>query len=337
MALSGAVVEANSGCWLTYSAPILFDQEGTTTAVYRSLDIAGNSEAVQTTTVSLDSVLPTTTASLIDFGEGVTVTLTAVDTTSGLDTTFYRLDAGSWQTYDQPILLTAGITVTVEFYSLDIAGNQEAVNTQIVPTTDTIAPTTTAVLSPTAISGWHRTPVSVSLAATDGLSGVVATYYRLNHGLWQTYLDPFTLTTDGTYQLDYYSQDVVGNVEMSQTLIIQIDQVSPQSAVTSAPTAVDIGPIPITWSASDSGSGIEMVYLWVQFDMGSWTLSSLSQDSNNGEFEFLPGQGEGTYCFQTQAIDVAGNEQTAPEGSGEHCTIYSTDMSFVIYLPLITK
>ncbi|CAG7644615.1 hypothetical protein PAECIP111802_03332 [Paenibacillus allorhizosphaerae] len=57
---------------------------------------------------------------------GLTATMTATDSGSGVSITKYRLNrSGSWVMYTSPLLLFAASTQTVEFYSIDHAGNQE--------------------------------------------------------------------------------------------------------------------------------------------------------------------------------------------------------------------
>src|SRR6202021_3974929 len=73
-------------------------------------------------------------------------------------------------------------TESVKFYSIDTAGNAEAVNTQAIQIqADTTAPTTSITCNGAACStGWYKTsPVTVTLTAADnaGGSGVAATYY----------------------------------------------------------------------------------------------------------------------------------------------------------------
>lgn len=116
------------GAWLTYTAPFVLATEGETVIAYRSADLAGNIEAVQTHTVSIDSLPPTTALHLPPptlsgwYTAVVTVTLTAVDLTSGLDTIFYQLNGGSWQPYAGPVLLADNGEYVLAFYSVDVAG-----------------------------------------------------------------------------------------------------------------------------------------------------------------------------------------------------------------------
>jgi hypothetical protein len=56
----------------------------------------------------------------------VTVTLTATDDSSGVNYTMYKIDGGTWETYDAaPFVVSGNGEHTVAFYSVDIAGNEE--------------------------------------------------------------------------------------------------------------------------------------------------------------------------------------------------------------------
>lgn len=57
----------------------------------------------------------------------VTVTLIASDEGSGVDVTYYKVDAGSWVEYTAAFLVTEDGTHTISYYSTDVAGNSEPV------------------------------------------------------------------------------------------------------------------------------------------------------------------------------------------------------------------
>jgi Ca2+-binding RTX toxin-like protein len=106
-----------------------FDQ--TTTVKWIAEDIRGNMSPVQSATFVVDTVAPTTNATLSPDqvnGEYVqpTVTLDAVDAGgAGVDTTEYRLDGGDWVTYSAPFKVTTLGDHTLEYRSTDKVGNVE--------------------------------------------------------------------------------------------------------------------------------------------------------------------------------------------------------------------
>ncbi len=82
-------------------------------------------------TTSVDTAAPITTISF--FGDKVGTSysgaaafeLTSTDPVSGVNSTMYRIDSGSWKTYTGPVGLSATGSHTVEYYSTDNAGNRE--------------------------------------------------------------------------------------------------------------------------------------------------------------------------------------------------------------------
>src|SRR6266498_2786793 len=136
-----------------------------TTVKFRSWDYAGNVEAVGSQLIQAtpppDTTAPNTTiacnGSACDpagYAGSVTVTLSASDGSGwGVAKTFYTTDGStptqSSPVYTGPFQLSQPATVTVKFFSTDIAGNVEAVNTQQIK-----------VLPP---------PTTVSLTFDDGL------------------------------------------------------------------------------------------------------------------------------------------------------------------------
>lgn len=65
--------------------------------------------------------------------------------------------------------------------------------------------------------------VTVTLVADDGGgSGIAATYYRVDSGAWQTYTAAFTVASPGSHSVAFYSTDLAGNVEQTQTAELTI-------------------------------------------------------------------------------------------------------------------
>ncbi len=84
----------------------------------------------------LDTTPPITTCTLTGEMEGdvyvseVTVTLTAIDSQSGVNYTMYKLDDGAWTIYTAPFVVADEGAHTLLYYSMDNAGNQETEKTK---------------------------------------------------------------------------------------------------------------------------------------------------------------------------------------------------------------
>ncbi len=101
---------------------------------------------------------------------------------------------------------------------------------------DTTPPVTTHSLDPSepdGLNGWYVNDVYVTLTATDDISGVNVTYYRIDDGEWIVYIKPFTLSEEGDdILIEYYSVDYAGNVEDMKSFSVDIDQTEPDIALT---------------------------------------------------------------------------------------------------------
>ncbi len=97
-----------------------------------------------------------------------------------------------------------------------------------IPLIDEDPPVTTATVSPTqpqGADGWYRSPVTVTLTATDGegaVAGVATTEYAIDGGAWQAYSGPFTVAGFGAHTVAYRSTDAVGNVETPKQITFRI-------------------------------------------------------------------------------------------------------------------
>ena len=77
---------------------------------------------------------------------------------------------------------------------------------------------------PDSRSAWQNSPVTVTLSATDDLVGVDYTLFAIDGAQVQTYTAPFDVSGDGTHTVEYWSVDVVGNVESVNSEDLHIDE-----------------------------------------------------------------------------------------------------------------
>jgi hypothetical protein len=113
----------NNGTWTTYTAPIVIASDGEYTLDFRSVDNNAQTEATQTINIRIDTVAPTATAVV----SGDEVSLSGTDAGSGIASMMYRVDNGTWMTYTGVITITGAGTHVVEFYAIDVAGNEQSI------------------------------------------------------------------------------------------------------------------------------------------------------------------------------------------------------------------
>lgn len=127
----------DDGSWNTYAIPFTVTTDGEHTIEYYSIGNAGNEESKKSVNFKIDKTAPTTSHSLDPsepngengwYTSNVTVTLTSTDATSGVDYTEYRIDSGSWEKYTNAFTVSEDGNHTIDYYSVDNAGNDESVN-----------------------------------------------------------------------------------------------------------------------------------------------------------------------------------------------------------------
>ncbi|HIQ05517.1 MAG TPA: hypothetical protein EYH31_07440, partial [Anaerolineae bacterium] len=239
----------------------------------------------------------------------VTVTLTAVDATSGLSAIAYRLDSGAWITEDMGGAATGQVDLsisadgqhTLEAQGLDRAGNV----THVSPVTvgiDQTPPTTDYALTGTlGPGGWYTDLVTIDLLPTDAASGVAASFYRLDDGPWVQGAH-IELSEDGRREVRFYSVDAAGNVEASQSVTVPVDRFPPSTAYLILGTPGDgiwfRSPVTVELQPDDAGSGV--VSTFYQVDGGAW---------QPGTHFSITADGEHTIAFYS--VDAIGHVETA--------------------------
>ncbi|MFC5451635.1 OmpL47-type beta-barrel domain-containing protein [Paenibacillus aestuarii] len=163
---------------------------------------------------------------------------------------------------------------------------------------------TTAVVAPSqpdGLNGWYINPVTVSLSATDNLSGVAKTEYSLDGGKeWKNYTGAIIFNQDNKYMMSYRSTDKAGNVEAPQTLSFNLDMIAPAITINGLvggtySDSVDMTP---TILLSDDLSGIDSSKSTVTLD-----TYGVEQDKPIPLYT-LP---LGSHSFIVTASDQAGN------------------------------
>jgi plastocyanin len=233
------------GAWQPYTTPVVVDQVGDHTVRYRAFDKAGNAAAEKSVTFSViapptdDRTPPETSATVggeknadgayIDMA---TVTVTASDTGSGVNTIEYAIGAGgAWQAYTAPVMVHQVGTHTVRYRATDKAGNvaaDKSVEFTVVaaPPQDTTAPVTGATVEGTKNSdGAYVGKAKVTVSATDeGGSGVAGIEYSLDAGPYLAYSAPVVVDRAGAHTVAYRASDRAGNT--SQPLSVSFTVVA---------------------------------------------------------------------------------------------------------------
>jgi len=198
---------------------------------------------------------------------------------------------------------------------------------------DTTPPTTTITYSgPSYVSGgvYVNSSTIFTISASDALTDIAATYYKIDTEAWKTYSGSFNLTAraDGNHTIRYYSVDVVSKTEAEKSLAIYLDNTPPSLEVES----VDIAPslttssITVSWTVSDGGSGLDHVeiriddedYVSVE-DETTYTFSDLK---------------DGAHTVYMRAVDNLGNVGAVDE-TGAIVDEISSEIAVQSYWPYL--
>jgi plastocyanin len=228
-----------TGSWLPYTAPVVIDRVGTHEVRYRAVDRAGNTAAEKSVGFTVvapptdDTTAPETSATVTgeknpqgDYVSMATVTVSASDTGSGVNTIEYALgDSGAWRPYTAPVMVHETGTHQVRYRATDRAGNVSAeknVGFTVVapPAEDRTPPVTGATVEGDRNSaGAYLRSAKVTVGATDhGGSGVAAVEYALDGGPYLAYTAPVVVDRAGTHTVAYRASDKAGNTAAARSV-----------------------------------------------------------------------------------------------------------------------
>jgi peptidoglycan/xylan/chitin deacetylase (PgdA/CDA1 family) len=255
-----------------YSGP--FSVSSTATVKFRAWDMAGNVEAAKSQLIQVDPSAPTSSIACGGaacssgwYTSPISVSLSATDTGSGVAAIRYTTD-GSTPTTASPLYsgpFSVSSTTTVKYRAWDVAGNAEATKSQVIQV-DSSSPDSSIGCNGSSCSGWYTSAVSVSLSATDTGSGVAAIRYTTD-GTDPTAASPLysgPVSVSSTTTVKYRAWDVAGNVEATNSQLIQLDSADPTSSIACNGSACSSGTytsaVSVSLSATDGGgSGVAAI------------------------------------------------------------------------------
>lgn len=262
---------------------VTLQQDGDHRLTAYGTDVAGNRSSQLSLSLPLDSTPPTTSALVTPtvaasgwYTAAVTGKLQAIDTASGVATTWLRIDDGAWQATKTFALPDNGI-YHLDFYSVDVATNVE-ITRSLAISLDRIAPgqPSLAFVEP---SGWTANN-SFALYWDNPVetSGVAGAYVYIGQGppvahqaRYFPQPDPWAPSglitgllapAEGEWPVWIWLRDVAGNANPASALqvgFLRFDATPPELTATVAGTTGSngwyTGPIDVTLTLRDAGSG----------------------------------------------------------------------------------
>ncbi len=179
----------------------------------------------------------------------VQVALEAKPQGSPVTGTFDSVDGGPMKPYTGPITVSGEGPHTVKEGSTDAAGETEVPNTVDI-NIDAVEPVTAGSVSGRQNSaGAYLDRATVTLTATDDLSGVAGISYSLDGAPAQAYKTPLSVSAPGPHTVAFFSEDLAGNVEAPKTLTFTV---SP-SVLTTFPAGLQMLSVPENFQAASQG------------------------------------------------------------------------------------
>lgn len=331
----------NDGDWSAWAQGNTFtlDQEGIYAIQHYAVDEAGHREAVQDMEgfIYVDLADPITQHTLAGtegqngwyVASPVAVVLLPSDSMSGVRETRYLVDGDIWRVWNgTPFTVSGEGLHTVEYYSLDIAGNEEAIKRFHVGI-DSQPPTMVGLPQVTPAETWHNRPDFVIswTSPPQEQSGVVGVYYkfndvpRANHDYDGFCLDTQIITRcanvappgEGRHGIAIWLSDMAGNIDYTTRRYlpdtIWYDATPPGTTVSAEGTGEGLwynSPVTLTFQATDPiPPGVNDVS-GVQVTSYSVGCGLVWQAGNQA---VITDEGRTTVCFRSR--DRAGNtEQT---------------------------
>jgi PKD repeat protein len=235
-----------------------------------------------------------------------TIALTATDDT-GVNATYYRINNGptlSVSANGQPLITSEGANNTLEYWSVDTAGNEELPHKSLTQIKlDKTTPTAWIQIN-NGSAYTNSTTVNLQLFAADAVSGVSQMRFSNDGGVWSSwepysYSKSWNLTAgDGAKNVFVQYKDLV-DLTVTAYQIITLDMTNPIANAGQNQT-VNTGDT-VNFNASNSTDNTGIVsYAWNFGDGATGTGITATHVYSN----------QGTYTATLTVEDAAGNRDT---------------------------
>ena len=311
------------GDWSIWTISILFSQSGSNTITVKAIDNAGNIQLV-TSSLTVDTTTPTApiitnsslttnnkTPKIVGTAEtGSTVKLFDSKTQIGSATA----TGGSWSIVTST--LTDG-SHTIRANATDTAGNKSPNSASITLTVDTTTPTVTITAPTNNAQVFTNMPI-IQGTTSDSGSGVKKVEVSIDYGAYTLATGttswsytPYGQISTSSHTVTARATDNSGKTATTSpiTFTVVVDTTKPTISITSPSNGATInaGNFTVTGTASDIGSGVKSVLLFVNGsqttvtpNIGSWSTWTAS----------IPITKSGSNILGAQVIDNAGYQTT---------------------------
>jgi hypothetical protein len=276
----------------------------------RVTDKVGN-EVLQGGTIFIDKSNPTVSLAFsteTDWyhwtDKDVTVTVSASDAPSGVAKIEYTFKGSNWTD-----ITAAGSFTLSEYGAYGVRVTDKAGNEVLKGGTVFIDKGNPEIKLVSWNKAWTNEDVTVTVSASDAVSGVSKTEYSIAGGAWTEFTKTFSMTGNAAFQVkvtDKAGKATTGDYEMKN-----IDKVKPEIDSISWDSSWTDGPVTVTVSAHDDLSGLaKMEY---SFNGGAWT-----EFTNTFEIDK-----DGS--FLVRVTDNAGNVEDSDEQTISNITHYTIE------------
>ncbi len=238
----------DDGRTYTYSAPVKLTglSEGEHTITYFSVDNVENVEEKKSKTFFLDKSAPRVISEVIgntfiangkEYYSGKTkLKLVALDNKSGVKEVLYSINGGEFTLYENPFYLTEPGDLNVDVMAIDKVNNRQRIgeisdSEKTRSYVDLSGPDLNYSFSGPSFVIRDTTYLTkdskIILTGKDSESGFKEIDYQLNGNTLEDYAEPFSIESEGFYNITYNGYDNLQNSNTSSVLV-QIDNTGPE-------------------------------------------------------------------------------------------------------------